>query len=87
MLITVHPGLDFAYDFLYFIFRYGCQYGPEDFSNQYTSEMQRVFAHTLTERRKSTNQKKAITRAKKLVEQTDRQLPAWQIQEREGGQQ
>ena len=72
MLITVHPGLDFAYDILPFIFRYSCQYCPEDFSNQYTSKVQRVFAHTLTERRKSTNQKKAITRAKKLVKQVDK---------------
>ena len=76
MLLTVHPGLDFAYDILSFIFRYSCQYGLEDFSNQYRFEVQRVFAHTLTERQKSTNQKKAITQAKKLVKLQTRQLPA-----------
>ena len=72
MLLTVHPGLDFAYDIMYFIFRYSCQYGPEDFSNQYTSEVHRVFVHTFIQRRKSSNQKKGYYAGEKLVEQANK---------------
>ncbi|KAG0573814.1 hypothetical protein KC19_VG211500 [Ceratodon purpureus] len=47
---------------------YWCEYGPEDYSRQYGVEVQKVFAHCLTQKKNSTNQRKALQRARKIVE-------------------
>ena len=48
---------------------YWCQYGPEDYTRKYTVDVQKVFAHALGQRKISTNQKKALKKAQKVVDQ------------------
>ena len=53
--------------------RYWCQYGPEDYTKHYKVEIQKVFAHTLTQKKNSTNQRKALQRAQKIVDKAAKQ--------------
>ena len=54
--------------------RYWCQYRPEDYTTKYKLEVQKVFAHVRTQKKNSTNQKKALQRAQKIVDKAAKEV-------------